>query len=194
MTLEISYNRDGTARVGVEWAFWDDWSVKLEYDYYGFGQRNGTFIDATSGNSGLGDGRCRFLHRAASNCLACGAPALDFVILRRQLSLGAKDLAPAIGIDNSDLRDPPMNDIFFGICLAAFAIGTIGVTGQIIDEILERRRWMEWMSSPAETARREQNRTARRKRNREMAIFMIIYIGCASLACIDHWVRWPSNP
>src|SRR5215467_11282572 len=25
-------------RVGVEWAFWDDWSVKLEYDYYGFGQ------------------------------------------------------------------------------------------------------------------------------------------------------------
>ena len=107
---------------------------------------------------------------------------------------GAKDLAPAIGIDNSDLRDPPMNDIFFRICLAAFAIGTIGVIGQIIDEILERRRWMEWMSSPAETARREQNRTARRKRNREMAIFMIIYIGCASLACIDHWVRWPSNP
>ena len=87
-----------------------------------------------------------------------------------------------------------MNDIFFGICLAAFAIGTIGVIGQIIDEILERRRWMEWMSSPAETARREQNRTARRKRNREMAIFMIIYIGCASLAWINHWVRWPSNP
>ena len=26
-----------TAGVGVEWALWDDWSVKLEYDYYGFG-------------------------------------------------------------------------------------------------------------------------------------------------------------
>jgi opacity protein-like surface antigen len=26
-----------TAGAGVEWAFWNDWSVKLEYDYYGFG-------------------------------------------------------------------------------------------------------------------------------------------------------------
>jgi opacity protein-like surface antigen len=42
-----------TAGVGLEWAFWDDWSVKLEYDYYGFGQRNVTFIDPNSGNSGL---------------------------------------------------------------------------------------------------------------------------------------------
>src|SRR6516164_6021744 len=44
-----------TAGVGVEWAFWDDWSVKLEYNYYGFGQSNVTFIDPTSGNSGLED-------------------------------------------------------------------------------------------------------------------------------------------
>lgn len=41
-----------TAGVGVEWALWDDWSVRLEYDYYGFGQRNITFIDSISGNFG----------------------------------------------------------------------------------------------------------------------------------------------
>jgi outer membrane immunogenic protein len=47
-----SYNFDGvetrlgwTAGVGVEWALWDDWSVKLEYDYYDFGTRNVTFIE-----------------------------------------------------------------------------------------------------------------------------------------------------
>jgi outer membrane immunogenic protein len=34
-----------TAGVGVEWALWDDWSVKLEYDYYDFGTRNVTFIE-----------------------------------------------------------------------------------------------------------------------------------------------------
>ena len=36
-----------TAGAGIEWAFWEDWSVKLEYDYYGFGTRNVTFIDNT---------------------------------------------------------------------------------------------------------------------------------------------------
>jgi outer membrane immunogenic protein len=36
-----------TAGVGVEWALWQNWSVKLEYDYYGFGTRNVTFIDNT---------------------------------------------------------------------------------------------------------------------------------------------------
>jgi outer membrane immunogenic protein len=48
----VSYNFDGvetrlgwTAGVGVEWALWDDWSVKLEYDYYDFGTRNVTFIE-----------------------------------------------------------------------------------------------------------------------------------------------------
>ena len=47
-----TYNFDGvetrlgwTAGVGVEWALWDDWSVKLEYDYYDFGTRNVTFIE-----------------------------------------------------------------------------------------------------------------------------------------------------
>jgi len=40
------------AGVGVEWALWDDWSVKLEYDYYGFGTRNVTFIEQTTQASG----------------------------------------------------------------------------------------------------------------------------------------------
>ena len=37
-----------TAGVGVEWALWDDWSVKLEYDYYGFGTRNVTFVEQSA--------------------------------------------------------------------------------------------------------------------------------------------------
>ena len=41
-----------TAGAGVEWAFWNDWSVKLEYDYYGFGTRGVTFIDNVSGTVG----------------------------------------------------------------------------------------------------------------------------------------------
>ncbi len=41
-----------TAGVGVEWALWNDWSLKLEYDYYGFGTHNVTFIDSISGNTG----------------------------------------------------------------------------------------------------------------------------------------------
>jgi outer membrane immunogenic protein len=42
-------NRLGwTAGVGVEWALLDDWSVKLEYDYYGFGTRNVTFIEESA--------------------------------------------------------------------------------------------------------------------------------------------------
>ncbi len=47
-----TYNFDGvetrlgwTTGVGVEWALWDDWSVKLEYDYYNFGTRNVTFVE-----------------------------------------------------------------------------------------------------------------------------------------------------
>lgn len=41
-------NRLGwTAGAGIEWAFSDDWSLKLEYDYYGFGQRSVNFIDST---------------------------------------------------------------------------------------------------------------------------------------------------
>jgi outer membrane immunogenic protein len=41
-----------TAGAGVEWAFSDIWSVKLEYDYYGFGTRGVTFIDNVSGTVG----------------------------------------------------------------------------------------------------------------------------------------------
>jgi len=41
-----------TAGAGVEWAFWNDWSLKLEYDYYGFGTRSVTFIDNVSGTFG----------------------------------------------------------------------------------------------------------------------------------------------
>ena len=50
-----TYNFDGvetrlgwTAGVGVEWAMWDDWSVKLEYNYYGFGTRNVTFVEESA--------------------------------------------------------------------------------------------------------------------------------------------------
>jgi len=41
-----------TAGVGVEWAFLNDWSLRLEYDYYGFGTRSVTFIDNITGNVG----------------------------------------------------------------------------------------------------------------------------------------------
>jgi outer membrane immunogenic protein len=41
-----------TAGAGVEWAFWPNWSLRLEYDYYGFGTRSVTFIDSITGNVG----------------------------------------------------------------------------------------------------------------------------------------------
>jgi outer membrane immunogenic protein len=41
-----------TAGAGIEWALWNDWSVKLEYDYYGFGSRNVTFTDNVSSITG----------------------------------------------------------------------------------------------------------------------------------------------
>lgn len=41
-----------TAGAGIEWALSNDWSVRLEYDYYGFGTRNVTFIDQISGTAG----------------------------------------------------------------------------------------------------------------------------------------------
>jgi outer membrane immunogenic protein len=41
-----------TAGGGIEWALWRSWSVKLEYDYYGFGSRSVTFIDPNTGNTG----------------------------------------------------------------------------------------------------------------------------------------------
>jgi opacity protein-like surface antigen len=39
---------------GLEWAFWDNWSAKLEYDYLDFGTRNVTFTDATFGSQTIG--------------------------------------------------------------------------------------------------------------------------------------------
>ena len=41
-----------TAGAGLEWAFSDIWSLKLEYDYYGFGTRSVTFIDNVSATVG----------------------------------------------------------------------------------------------------------------------------------------------
>jgi len=41
-----------TVGAGIEWVLWNDWSVKLEYDYYGFGHRNVTFIDNVGGTFG----------------------------------------------------------------------------------------------------------------------------------------------
>jgi outer membrane immunogenic protein len=46
--LQGSETRIGwTVGAGVEWAFSDVWSVKVEYDYYGFGNRNVTFVEQT---------------------------------------------------------------------------------------------------------------------------------------------------
>jgi outer membrane immunogenic protein len=38
-----------TAGAGVEWAFADDWSARLEYDYYDFGRSNVLMSDAANG-------------------------------------------------------------------------------------------------------------------------------------------------
>ena len=39
--IETSVTRPGwTVGGGVEWAFWDNWSAKVEYDYYDFSTRN----------------------------------------------------------------------------------------------------------------------------------------------------------
>ena len=41
-----------TAGAGAEWAFTDDWSVRLEYDYYGFGSKTVTLVDTIGCGSG----------------------------------------------------------------------------------------------------------------------------------------------
>ena len=38
-----------TVGAGLEWAFSDFWSVRLEYDFYDFGNHGVTFIDSDSG-------------------------------------------------------------------------------------------------------------------------------------------------
>jgi opacity protein-like surface antigen len=35
-----------TAGAGVEWAFWQNWSAKLEYEYYGFGTKSVLLTDS----------------------------------------------------------------------------------------------------------------------------------------------------
>ncbi len=50
--MDATENRIGwTAGAGVEWAFTPDWSVKVEYDYYGFGTKSLLFTDAVSGGN-----------------------------------------------------------------------------------------------------------------------------------------------
>ena len=41
-----------TAGGGIEWALWNDWSLRLEYDYYGFGTKGMTFINSINANTG----------------------------------------------------------------------------------------------------------------------------------------------
>ena len=41
-----------TAGAGAEWAVWDNWSVRLEYDYYDFGHRSVLTSDSTNVLSG----------------------------------------------------------------------------------------------------------------------------------------------
>ena len=43
-----------TAGAGIEWAFTPLWSVKLEYDYYWFGQKSVSFIDTTIIGAAIG--------------------------------------------------------------------------------------------------------------------------------------------
>lgn len=51
--FEGSETRFGwTAGAGLEWAFSDIWSVRFEYDYFGFGTRSVTLIDNVSGTVG----------------------------------------------------------------------------------------------------------------------------------------------
>jgi outer membrane immunogenic protein len=49
--FDATENRIGwTAGAGVEWAFTPEWSVKLEYNYYGFGTRSLLFTDTVTTN------------------------------------------------------------------------------------------------------------------------------------------------
>ena len=46
-----------TAGAGLEWAFCEDWSVRVEYDYYGFGHKAVLMTDSNSGVFGPVDVR-----------------------------------------------------------------------------------------------------------------------------------------
>ncbi len=48
--LEASETRPGwTVGGGIEWAFWENWSAKVEYDFYDFGTRNITLTGTFTG-------------------------------------------------------------------------------------------------------------------------------------------------
>ena len=48
--IEASERRSGwTVGAGLEWAFWNNWSAKLEYDFYNFGTRTLTFTGTFAG-------------------------------------------------------------------------------------------------------------------------------------------------
>jgi len=54
--LAGSETRTGwTAGVGIEWAFWNNWSAKVEFDHYGFGTRRVTLSDPVADVSGAVD-------------------------------------------------------------------------------------------------------------------------------------------
>jgi opacity protein-like surface antigen len=47
--FDATENRIGwTAGAGIEWAFTPEWSVKLEYNYYGFGTKSLLFVDTVT--------------------------------------------------------------------------------------------------------------------------------------------------
>ena len=48
--IQASQTRAGwTVGGGVEWAFWQNWSAKVEYDFYDFGRRDVTFTGTIFG-------------------------------------------------------------------------------------------------------------------------------------------------
>jgi outer membrane immunogenic protein len=49
----LSTRTGWTAGAGVEWAFAQDWSARLEYDYYDFGTHTATMNDAVNGTGPL---------------------------------------------------------------------------------------------------------------------------------------------
>lgn len=44
-----------TAGIGIEWAFWTNWSAKVEFDHYDFGTKQVTLFDPVADRSGLVD-------------------------------------------------------------------------------------------------------------------------------------------
>jgi outer membrane immunogenic protein len=53
-TWAASETRSGwTVGGGLEWAFADNWSAKLEYQFYDFGSKDVTFINAATSGSGV---------------------------------------------------------------------------------------------------------------------------------------------